>query len=130
MNHLENNAYFWQKIDTLLFSLTYKKSRDPQKVHPTYSNLVYPLEYGYLVDVDEGNKYVHIGVFKGNDESRQVNSVVICADILQKELDVKLLIGCNAEDEKAVLEFLNQTEYQKTILVRRGSELPLWASLD
>ena len=31
--------------------------------------------------------------------SRQVNSVVICADILQKELDVKLLIGCNAEDE-------------------------------
>ena len=130
MNHLENNAYFWQKIDTLLFSLTYEKSRDPKGVHPTYSNLVYPLEYGYLVDVDEGNEYVHIGVFKGNGSNRQVNAVVICADILQKELDVKLLIGCTDDDERAVLEFLNQTEFKKTILVRRGSDLPDWASLD
>lgn len=130
MKHLENNAYFWQKIDTLLFSLTYEKARDPQEVHPTYANMVYPMEYGYLVDGDEGNPYAHIGIFKGKDTTKQVNAVVVCADILQKELDVKLLFACDAEDELKILDFLNQTEFQKTILVRRGNEMPEWAIVD
>ena len=30
------------------------------------------------------------------------------------------------EEEKAVLRFLNQTDYQKTVLLHRGSTIPSW----
>lgn len=130
MNHLENNAYFWQKIDTLLFSLAYEKRREPGEVHPQFSNLIYPLEYGHLIDEDDSSHEIPIGIFKGSASNRQVNAIVVCADILQKDLDVKMLMGCNAEEEISILEFLNQTEFQKTILIRRGSELPQWAVID
>ena len=45
-------------------------------------------------------------------------------------MKVKLLIGCSEEEELEILEFLNQTEFQKAVLIRRGSEVPYWASND
>ena len=59
-----------------------------------------------------------------------VQSVVVSADILKKDCEVKLLIGCSEEEELEILEFLNQTEFQKAVLIRRGSEVPYWASND
>ena len=47
-----------------------------------------------------------------------------------KYLEVKLLLGCTPEEELEILRFINQTDYQKGILVRRGTELPDWAMTD
>ncbi len=49
---------------------------------------------------------------------------------LIKELDVKVLVGCTEEEVDQVLRFLNQTNYQKTVLIRKGNELPSWAETD
>ena len=54
----------------------------------------------------------------------------VAADILIKELDVKVLVGCTEEEVDQVLRFLNQTNYQKTVLIRKGNELPSWAETD
>ena len=54
----------------------------------------------------------------------------MAVDILGREMDVKVLVGCSLEEEEAVLRYLNQTDYQKTILVRKGEELPSWAQTD
>ena len=43
---------------------------------------------------------------------------------------MKLLIGCSEEEKHEILEFLNQTEFQKAILVQRGNEVPDWAQND
>ena len=51
-------------------------------------------------------------------------------DILEKELDVKLLAGCTDEEIEDVLRYLNQTEFQKTIVIRRNSVVPEWAQGD
>ena len=51
-------------------------------------------------------------------------------NILKKDCEIKLLVGCNEEETYEILEFLNQTEFQKAILVRRGDEVPEWASND
>lgn len=126
MNQLLNNAFFWQKLDTLLFTLDYQKVRDIGDVHPDYSNLVYPLEYGYLKDPDNNEKVV-AKVFRGSLKQRHTDQVILCVDILQKELDVKILLGCNEQEQRAALEFLNQTAFQKTVLIRRGDETPDWA---
>ena len=129
MSAYENNAFFWQKLDTLYLSSKLVVDRPRNTCHYKYSNLIYPVDYGYLCDTT-GSDQAHIDVFKGSEKSNLVQSVVVSADILKKDCEVKLLIGCSEEEELEILEFLNQTEFQKAVLIRRGSEVPYWASND
>ena len=50
MNSFENNAFFWQKLDTLFLSSKLVIDRPRNTCHYKYSNLVYPVDYGYLND--------------------------------------------------------------------------------
>ena len=129
MNTLENNAFFWQKLDTLFFSSKLVVDRPRYTVHYKYSNLVYPVDYGYLSDTT-GSDQAPIDVFKGSQKTNQVGAIVVSADKIKKDCEVKLLIGCSEEEEHEVLEFLNQTEFQKAILIHRGNEVPEWAQND
>lgn len=129
MSACENNAFFWQKLDTLYLSSKLVVDRPRNTCHYKYSNLIYPVDYGYLCDTT-GSDQAPIDVFKGSEKSNLVQSVVVSADILKKDCEVKLLIGCSEEEELEILEFLNQTEFQKAVLIRRGSEVPYWASND
>lgn len=103
--------------------------RPRNTVHYKYSNLVYPVDYGYLSDTT-GSDQAPIDVFKGSQKSNQVGAIVVSADILKKDCEVKLLIGCSEEEEHEVLAFLNQTEFQKAIMIHRGNEVPEWAQND
>lgn len=129
MNQYENNAYFWQKIDTLFLSSKVVITRKKDDIHPTFSNLIYPTDYGYLADTKSTNGDGP-SVYVGSDNKASVSALVVAVDILQKDLDVKMLVGCNEEEIQLVLQFLNQTDYQKTVLIRRGNEMPIWAETD
>ena len=50
MNSFENNAFFWQKLDTLFLSSKLVIDRPRNTCQYKYSNLVYPVDYGYLND--------------------------------------------------------------------------------
>lgn len=129
MEQLENNAYFWQKMDTLLLSSTCKIDHPQGSSHPVYANLIYPVDYGYLQDT-VGTDTQPIHVFKGKESAHNVGAIVISADILKKDCEVKLLVGCDEEEKVKILEFLNQTQFQKAILVQRGNQTPNWANND
>ena len=129
MEQIENNVYFWQKLDTLLLSSSCEIDRPKGTKHTKYPNLIYPVDYGFLSDTlaSDGTP---VNVFKGTRHSFQVEAIVVSADILKKDCVVKLLVGCTEEEITDILHFLNQTEFQKAILVRRGTQTPLWASND
>ncbi len=129
MNAYENNAFFWQKLDTLYLSSRLVVDRPKGTCHYKFSNLIYPVDYGYLNDTS-GSDQAPIDVFRGSNNTTLVQSVAVCADILKKDCEIKLLIGCTEEEEFEILEFLNQTEFQKAVLIRRGNEVPEWASND
>ncbi|PKM64895.1 MAG: Inorganic pyrophosphatase [Firmicutes bacterium HGW-Firmicutes-20] len=129
MNGIENNAYFWQKLDTLFFSSKLVISRNKGDVHPKYHNLVYPVSYGYLEDTFN-QEQEGIAVYRGSGLASSISTIVIAADILKKDIDVKLLVGCTQAEEEEILRFLNQTDFQKTILVRRGNTVPNWATTE
>ncbi len=124
---LENNAYFWQKIDMLLLSSDIVIDRKKNTTHPTYNNLVYPVDYGYLKDsmIDSQE---HISIYVGSQANAMVEAVIVCADILKKDIEVKLVCGCTEDEENSILEFLNQTDFQKSIIIRRGHDIPKWAN--
>ena len=110
MKEFQNNAYFWQKLDTLCLSGDFVETRAKGEVHPSYPNLIYH-------------------AFVGSEGSQAVG-VVICADILAKDLEVKVLIGVSEKEEESILDFLNQTDFQKTVIMKRGKEIPSWAVSD
>lgn len=129
MNTYENNAFFWQKLDTLLLSSKLVVDRPRNSSQYKYSNLVYPVDYGYLNDTMSSDQSP-IDVFRGSEKSSLVQAIAVSADILKKDCEVKLLVGCSEEEIHDILEFLNQTEFQKAVLLRRGNEVPEWAQND
>lgn len=129
MQSFENNAFFWQKLDTLFLSSKLVIDRPKNTCHYKYSNLIYPVDYGYLCDT-MGSDQSPIDVFRGSKKSTLVQALIVSADILKKDCEVKLLIGCTDEEEEAILVFLNQTEFQKAVMIRRGNEVPEWGQND
>ena len=127
MSEYENNAYFWQKADTLYLSSKINLTKKKGEPHTTYKNLKYPVDFGFLSETgSEGNE---IEVFIGSKVVYSVDSMLIGADILEKSITVKLLLGCTPE-EYAILDFMNKTEFQKTVLLHRGKDIPNWAITD
>ena len=128
MAQYENNAYFWQKLNTLYLSGTVKKMRSAGETHPEFPNLVYPVDYAHLIDTNGAPEGV--SVYLGSGSHYNISAIIIAADILKKTLDVKILAGCTEQEELDVLHFLNQTDYQKTVLIRKGNEIPSWSVSD
>ena len=129
MNELENNALFWQKVDAIFLSSKLEIDRPKNTCHYKYSNLIYPVDYGYLKDTT-GSDMEPIDVFKGSLPNVQVQAALMSADILKKDCEVKLIVGCSDEEMYDILVFLNQTDFQKAVLVKRNSEVPEWGSND
>lgn len=129
MENYENNAFFWQKVDSLYLSGTRKIIKKKGEVHDTFKNLVYPLDYARIEDMKSVSGH-GVAVYLGSENRNKVSALVIAADILEKELDVKVLAGCTEEEIEEVLRYLNQTEFQKTVLIKRGIEIPDWSQAD
>ena len=129
MKQLENNAYFWQKLDSLYLSSSVVIDRPKNSKHPKYEDMIYPVDYGYLTDTlsTDGSQ---IDVFFGSDESKKINSIAVSTDIIKRDCEIKLLIGCTDEEEAEVLHMLNVSENQKAILVRRSSDTTTWSEED
>ncbi len=125
MSEFENNALFWQKVDTLYLSSDFVLTQEKGSLHPKYPNLQYPCDYGLLKTLDDENEDL-ISCFVGSGK-KEVNSIIVCADILTKNLETKVLIGVNESEEEEILHFLNQTEFQKSVIIRRGFDVPYWA---
>lgn len=127
MKEFENNAYFWQKVDTLYSSGDFKLLHKKGSSHDVYPSLTYPCDFGYVKTLS--NDSTPIEVFKA-DGGKKVDAIVLCADVLTKRFEVKVLIGLDDEEIESVLRFLNCTDYQKSVLIRRGKTIPSWGETE
>ncbi|MDO4467438.1 MAG: Inorganic pyrophosphatase [Bacillota bacterium] len=129
MMELENNALFWQKLDTILLSSSIVLDFPKGSHHPIFTALTYPVDFAHLEDSFENNNNKKIHVYKGSD-GQKVVGIVISADVLEKDCFVTVLVGCNEQERHDVLEFMNQMECQKCIYVTRGDGIPVWSNND
>lgn len=128
MKELENNAYFWQKLDALFLSGDFKVLYKKGSKHPKIHGLVFPCDYGHMETLT-GEGQTSMRILKSSS-SNKVQAIVVCANLLDKDVNVVALVGLNEKEEEEALAFLNQNDYQKTIIVRRGKEVPEWAIVD
>jgi len=129
MVEFENNAYFWQKLDALYLSGDFKVTYKKGDKHPKYHGLVFPCDYGHIETISSDAEQT-LKVMKGEEASYKVCAIVVCANLLDKDVNVVALVGMDSEKQEEVLSFLNQNDYQKTVIIRRGKDVPNWAVIE
>lgn len=128
MKEFENNAYFWQKVDTLYSSGDFKLTNKKGSKHQDYPSLEYPCDRGYVKTLNSESD-VPLEVYKSNN-GKKIDAIALCADIVKKTFEVKMLIGLTDEEQEEVLHFLNCTDAQKSVLIKRGKTIPSWGETE
>ena len=109
---------FWTAIDELVSNSEIVIDRPKGTAHPKYPDFIYKVDYGYLKDtssMDGGG----IDVWVGSDE-KKIDAIMCIVDLLKKDSEIKILIGCTEEEKKIVYETHNDTQFMKGILIRRS----------
>lgn len=128
MKEFENNAYFWQKVDTLYSSGDFKLTNAKGTTHKKYSTLKYPCDFGYVKTLNSDSE-TSMEVYKSSN-GKKVDAIALCADIISKRFEVKALVGLTDEEQEEVLHFLNCTDFQKSVLIKRGKTIPSWGETE
>ena len=115
---MPTNNEFWQAIDTLVATGKIIIDRAKGSTHPRFSNLQYPLDYGYIENTTsmDGDG---IDVWRGSLPEDKVNAIICTVDLMKKDSEIKLLIGCAEEEIQTVYKFHNNSEFMKGILIKR-----------
>ena len=113
-----NNTGFWDALDALLQQSKVVIDRPKGTAHPRYPNVRYPANYGYLAgtaSMDGGG----IDLWRGSAGSGQVDAVICTVDLMKRDSEIKLLIGCTKEETERIYTFQNETEYIQGLLIQR-----------
>ena len=115
MNMYDND--FWEALDLLADNSEIVIDRPKGSVHPQYPDFVYKIDYGYLKDtssMDGGG----IDVWVGSGD-KKIDAIMCIVDLMKRDSEIKILIGCTEEEKQMIYQTHNETEYMKGILIRR-----------
>ncbi len=113
------NNEFWKAVDNLVSDSRVIIDRPKGTSHPRFPDMIYPADYGYLENTtspDGGG----IDVYKGTSLFGKVDAMICTIDLMKRDSEIKLLIGCTLEEKRIILDFHNNSEYMKGILIERG----------
>lgn len=113
---------FWHTIDQLVASSEIVIDRPKGGPHPRWPELIYPLDYGYLTGTNGGDGS-GIDVWLGSGSHMQTVAIACTASGRQRDMEIKLLLGCNDDEVEIVSTFLNQTAGLPCVIVRRGDKV-------
>ncbi len=119
MNDINNiNNEFWTTLDKLVNGSEVIIDRPKGSAHPRYPDFIYKLDYGYLKNTSsmDGSG---IDVWVGSDSSQKIDAIMCIVDLIKKESEIKILIGCTEEEKEIVYQTHNESENMKGILIRR-----------
>ena len=98
---METDAKFWQALDQLVATSAIILDRPKGSAHPRYPELIYPVDYGYLAQtraMDGGG----VDVWVGSLPERALTAIICTVDLLKRDTEIKLLLGCTAEEQQTV----------------------------
>jgi len=108
---------FWNALDELVNNSEIVIDRPKGTPHPKYPNFIYKVDYGYLQNTSSMDG-AGIDVWVGSAE-KKIDAIICTVDLMKKDSEIKILIGCTEEEIAIVYETHNETEFMKGVLVRR-----------
>lgn len=117
MKNMKSNKEFWNALDELISSSEIVIDRPKGTVHPQYPNFIYRVNYGYLKNTTSMDG-AGIDVWVGTGD-KKVDAVMCTVDLMKKDSEIKVLIGCTEEEKAIVYQTHNESPYMKGILIYR-----------
>ena len=114
---MKNNSEFWYALDDLVANSEIIIDRPKATAHPKYPNFIYRVDYGYLKDTKSMDG-AGIDVWVGSGD-KKIDAIMCIVDLLKKDSEIKILIGCTEEEKAIVYETHNETQFMKGVLIRR-----------
>ncbi len=114
---MQNNREFWKTLDELVADSIIVIDRPKGTAHPKYPDFIYKIDYGYLKEttsMDGGG----IDVWIGTGE-KKIDAIMCIVDLIKRDSEIKILIGCTEEEKQIIYQTHNETEYMKGVLIRR-----------
>ena len=115
MNTFNND--FWRAWDSLVDNSEIVIDRPKGTAHPKYPDFIYKVDYGYLKNTSSMDG-AGIDVWIGSGE-KKIDAIMCIVDLMKRDSEIKILIGCTEEEKQIVYQTHNETEYMKGILIRR-----------
>jgi inorganic pyrophosphatase len=114
-----SQAQFWTQIDTLVRTTRIFVDRPRNTAHPKYPQHTYPLDYGYLEGTSSGDgDGIDVWLGAGAGVDRSVVGVICTVDMLKRDMEVKLLIGCSHDETALVQEFFTGLKMGHQLVLR------------
>ena len=113
-----NNIDFWIALDKLVENSEIVIDRAKGSSHPRFSQIIYKVDYGYLKNTSsmDGSG---IDVWVGTMKDKKINAIICIVDLIKKDSEIKILIGCTEEEQEVIYRFHNESEFMKGILIKR-----------
>lgn len=111
------NNEFWKALDELVCKSEIVIDRPKGTVHPKFPDFIYYVDYGYLKNTTSMDG-AGIDVWIGSGE-RQIDAIMCIVDLVKKDSEIKILIGCTEEEKAIIYKTHNKTQYMKGIWIRR-----------
>lgn len=110
---------FWHVLDELVSGSEIIIDRPKGTTHPRFSHMVYPVDYGYLQNT-ESMDGAEIDVWVGTKEDKNIDAIICTVDLMKKDSEIKILIGCTEEEKELIYKVHNESQYMKGVLIRRS----------
>ena len=112
-----HNEDFWNALDELVNTSEIVIDRPKGSAHPRFSDFIYRVDYGYLKNTASMDG-AGIDVWVGSG-GKKIDAVMCIVDLMKRDSEIKILIGCTEEEKMEVYRTHNETRFMKGILIRR-----------
>jgi inorganic pyrophosphatase len=62
-----------------------------------------------------------IDVWVGTEKKQRIDAIMCIVDLIKRDSEIKILIGCTEEEKEIIFRTHNETEFMKGVLIRRDS---------
>ena len=108
---------FWNAIDELVNTSEIVIDRPKGSAHPRFPDFIYRVDYGYLKNTASMDG-AEIDVWVGSGD-KKIDAIMCIVDLMKRDSEIKILIGCTEEEKMEVYLTHNETQYMKGLLIRR-----------
>lgn len=112
------DADFWKALDELVRQSRIVIDRPKGTAHPKFPDFIYQVDYGYLKNTSSMDG-AGIDVWVGTKEEKRIEAIMCIVDLMKKDSEIKILIGCTEEEKAIIYQTHNETEYMKGVLIER-----------
>ncbi len=113
----DDHEDFWNALDELVSTSEIVIDRPKGSAHPRFPDFICRVDYGYLKDTSSMDG-AGIDVWVGSG-GKTVDAVMCIVDLMKRDSEIKILIGCTEEEKMEVYRTHNETQYMKGVLIRR-----------